>query len=425
MKNHNPTRRTSPFLRFSVLVAVALLFSILTFRLLMQPSLSEIGLLALFLAITSGLSLIAGYSAYRLGWMVRSPRLLWTLLGMYTLSNLLALLTVWLTARLMFVNQHDLLLATVLLIFAAAIGMTLGYFFSTTLTQRITALNHAAREIMQGHLKVRLPVQGRDEVTELASAFNQMAAQLEEAAQMRIKMDGLRRDLIAWIGHDLQTPLTSIRAIIEALADGVIEDQTTTDRYFRTAQREIQNLSHLIDDLSQMSQLDTGRMPLNIYPNSISDLISDTIESFSELASRKGITIEGSSEVDIDPVDMDAQRIGRVLANLVSNAIRHTSSGGEVRLQAVRVSGGIQVEVQDSGEGIPLEDLSFIFDSFYRGEKSRNREKGGPGLGLAIARGIIQAHAGTITAENIPSGGSRFTFFLPQQPTISSLNGNR
>jgi signal transduction histidine kinase len=379
----------------------------------MQPSLREIGLLALFLAITSGLTLIAGYSAYRLGWIIRSPRLLWTLLGIYTLSNLLALLTVWFTARLMFVNQHDLLLATVLLIFAAAIGMALGYFFSATLTQRIAALNRAAEEIMQGDLEVRLPAKGRDEIAELASAFNQMAAQLEEAAEMRIEMDELRRDLLAWIGHDLQTPLTSIRAIIEALADGVIEDQTTVDRYLRTAQREIQNLSHLIDDLSQISRLDAGGMPLNISANSISDLISDTIESFSELASRKRITLAGTSEVDIGLVEMDAQRISRVLANLVSNAIRHTSPGGEVHLRAVRVPSGIQVEVQDTGEGIPPEDLPFIFDSFYGSEKSRNRETGSPGLGLAIARGIVQAHAGTISAENIPQGGARFTFLLP------------
>ena len=144
----------------------------------------------------------------------------------------------------------------------------------------------------------------------------------------------MRRDLIAWVSHDLRTPLTSIRAILEALADGVVEDPETVQRYLNTAQRDIRSLSSLIDDLFEMSQLDAGGIQLELAAGSIADLISDTIESFSEPARRQGITLTGSVTPGTDPVRMDVQRMGRVLSNLVSNALRHTPPGGQVSICA-------------------------------------------------------------------------------------------
>ena len=144
-----------------------------------------------------------------------------------------------------------------------------------------------------GDLAVQVEARGQDELAALAHTFNQMAARLNDAAQKQHEIEHLRRDLIAWAGHDLQTPLASVRAIIEALADGVVEDPETTQRYLRTAQRDIQFLSLLIDDLFQMAQLDAGGLPLDREPASLSDLISDTLESFSELASRQDILLEG------------------------------------------------------------------------------------------------------------------------------------
>jgi signal transduction histidine kinase len=239
-----------------------------------------------------------------------------------------------------------------------------------------------------------------------------MAAQLQAADEKQRELERLRTDLIAWVSHDLQTPLASIRAILEALYDGVVEDPQTVKRYLNTAQRDVRSLSALIDDLFQMAQLDAGGIPLEIAKSSLSDLISDTLESFSELASRQGIRLEGSAEAQVDPVLMDTQRIGRVLNNLVGNALRHTTAGGRVEVRARRINGGVEVTVCDSGEGIRVEDLPNVFESFYRGEKSRSRATGGAGLGLAIARGIVRAHGGEIRVESQP-GDTRFTFTLP------------
>jgi signal transduction histidine kinase len=229
----------------------------------------------------------------------------------------------------------------------------------------------------------------------------------------------MRRDLITWVGHDLRTPLTSIRALVEALADGVVEDPDTVQRYLRTAQRDIRSLSLLIDDLFQMAQLDAGGLPLDRHPNAISDLISDTIERFSALAAHQKVVLEGSAEPGVDPVLVDTQQIERVLTNLVSNALRHTPAGGSVKVRASTTAEGVLVEVCDTGEGIRAEDLPHVFEQFYRGEKSRSRTTGGAGLGLAIAKGIVEVHGGRIGDESQVDKGTRFFFTLPK-PTESS-----
>jgi signal transduction histidine kinase len=401
--------------RFILGVVLIVAISLWIFYLLMNPPISDLGLMAGFLSITAVVSIIASYSAYRMGWMYHSPTIRWTLLGGYLLSSILIFFNVWLTARLMFISQqHDLQLATVLLLFAGGIAMALGYFLSSALTDRIRLVDRAANSIAKGDLQARSPIQGRDEIADLATTFNQMADQLQRADARQRELENLRRDLIAWVSHDLHTPLASIRAILEALADGMVEDPETVQRYLQTAQKDIGALSSLIDDLFQMAQLDAGGLPLELGMNSISDLISDTLEGFSELAARQGVALNGDVEQGVDALWMDAQRIGRVLNNLIGNALRHTPTGGYIQVDAAPVPSGVRVEVTDSGEGIRPEDIPYVFDRFYRGEKSRNRATGGAGLGLAIARGIIEAHGGHIDVESQPGQFTRFYFTLPQ-----------
>jgi len=215
------------------------------------------------------------------------------------------------------------------------------------------------------------------------------------------------------VSHDLQTPLASIRAIVEALADGLVEDPATRQRYLNTARKDIQSLSLLIDDLFQMAQLDAGGIQLDIEDSSLSDLVSDTLESFSEPARSANIRLEGKVAAGIDPVCMDSRRIGRVLTNLISNALRYSDAGGSILIQVTRDSDTVRVEVADTGSGIPHEDLPMIFERFYRGEKSRSRASGGAGLGLAIARGIVTAHGGEIGVASQPGKGTTFHFTLP------------
>ncbi|MEW5869462.1 MAG: ATP-binding protein [Chloroflexota bacterium] len=404
-----------PFLvQLSLGVLLVIAATLLAFDLLMSPPLSEILLMVGFLSITAVISILAGYAAYRSGWMQRSPTIRWTLLGGYALASLLTFLNVWVTARLMFASQHDLLLATVLLLFAGGIAMALGLFLSNAITDRVQALNQAVQRVSQGDLEARVAAAGRDEIAALAESFNSMATQLQDAARQQQELEALRRDLIAWVSHDLQTPLASIRAMVEALADGVVEDPQVVQRYLNTARRDIGALSALIDDLFQMAQLDAGGLTLNREDSSLTDLISDTLESFSALAAQRQVSLQGQVSPGIDPLFMDVARIGRVLNNLVSNALRHTPPGGSVQLNARPLPSGVEIEISDSGEGIPAEDLPHIFERFYRSEKSRNRATGGAGLGLAIARGIVQAHGGDIQVESRP-GQTRFAFILPRR----------
>lgn len=399
--------------RLVIGIAVIVALSLGFFKLLMSPPSDELALMALFLGITAFVSALAGYAAYRFGWINMSPTLRWTLLGGYALASILTFFNVWFSAQLMFASDHDLLLAIVLLVFASGIAMILGYFLSSTVTERILTLKSAAEKIARGDLKTRVPITGRDELGALALTFNQMAEQLQAADKKQRELEGLRRDLVAWASHDLQTPLTSMRAILEALADGVVDDPEMVKRYLNTAQRDVMSLSALIDDLFQMSQLDAGGFPLNRDRSSLSDLVSDTLESFSELAYRESIALEGRVDADVDPVTMDTQAIGRVLNNLISNALRHTPAGGEILLLARRTGSGVEVSVRDTGEGIQARDIPHIFDRFYRGEKSRNRGTGGAGLGLAIARGIVRAHGGDIRVESEAGKGTQFTFTIP------------
>jgi signal transduction histidine kinase len=395
-------------------IAIVLLVSLAIFYFLMRPPLGDLGLMAQFLSITAVISIIVGYAAYALGWMDRSPSLRWVLLGSSVLASLLTFLNVWLTARLMFASEHDLLLATVLLVFAGGISVALGGFFSSALIDRIARLEDATQAIENNNFDVRADISGSDEIASLAKSFNQMAQRLQSADQEQKDLEILRRDLVAWAGHDLRTPLSSIRLLVEALSDGMVTDPETTQAYLLQAKKQVDILSMFVEDLFQISQLDAGKMPLHPEPASLSDLISDTLESFSRLASQNDVKLSGSADPSIDPITIDVQWMGRALNNLVSNALRHTPPGGSVTLCADRVENDVAVSVSDTGEGILPEDLSHVFERFYRGEKSRNRNSGGAGLGLAIVKGIVEAHSGSIYVESEPGVGSVFTITLPK-----------
>lgn len=400
-------------MQFALSALLVLLIGLGLFYFLMQPPLQDVRQVTLLMGGTGIISVAATYLGYRSGWITRSPGIRWSLAAGYLFAGLLGFLNVWITARLMFASPHDLTLATILLVFATGIAVIVGLFLSETIISRIQDLNTAARRVADGQLNTRLNVTGRDEIASLAHAFNEMTARLEEAEQKKALAEAQRRDLIAWVGHDLRTPLTSVRAIMEALEDGLVEDENTRIRYLKTAKADIESLSLLIDDLFEMSQMDAGGMRMNMEPGYISDLVSDSIERFSEQARQKKVRLDGQISPAISPVMMDEKRIGRVLANLISNALRHTPPDGAVQVTVQESGDNLLIAIQDNGEGIRAEDLPHIFERFYRGDKSRSRSTGGSGLGLAIAKGIVEAHGGTIGAESEPGKGTRVWFTLP------------
>lgn len=407
-------KNRSRALSFASAIAIILLISLVIFNYLMRPTLGDLQHMAQFLAITAVISIIIGYSAYRFNWLVFSPSLRWVLLGSYIIASLLTFLNVWLTARLMFASEHDLLLATVLLLYAGGIAVALGSFITSALIDRISLLESATQSIENGDLTTRAEIPGKDEISSLAVSFNKMAQQLQSADQKQKELETLRRDLVAWAGHDLRTPLSSIRLIIEAFSDGMITDPNEIQNYLIQAKKHIDTLSLLVDDLFQISQLDSGGMPLTFEPASISDLISDTLVSFSGLAAQKGVKLCGSANEGVDPITMDVLWMGRAINNLVSNAIRYTPKDGEICLTADLVENKIIIKISDTGEGILPEDIPHVFERFYRGDRSRSQVSGGAGLGLAIAKGVIEAHNGKISIQSERLKGTTFTITLPR-----------
>lgn len=393
-------------------VTVALALAALLMRALMQASLDEVTALVSTLAITSLLSLGVGYFLYRRRW-TRLPSLTLTLVLTYTWAAVLTIFNVWVMSLQMYASSHDLVLSIILLLFAGIIATTFGIFVATSITDSLRQLANTAQRVAGGDLSARVAVTGNDEVARVGEAFNEMAAQLQQAAVQREELDSLRRDLVAWTSHDLRTPLTSVRAMVEALHDGVVEDPEMVRRYYSTIRADVIALNKLIDDLFELAQLDAGGLDFEIAPHSLSDLISDALERFQALAQQRNIILDGKVEANVDPVPLDASKISRVLANLLSNALRYTPAGGEVKVRARRTAAGAEVTIQDSGPGFNPDDLPRVFEKFYRGEQARSRTTGGAGLGLAIAHSIVIAHGGRIWAENIVEKGALIGFILP------------
>lgn len=406
--------RIGPPAAFFIGTIATLIVAVIAIELAMQPPLADLEELAIGLILTSLGSLAAGYTLHRMGWWRWPRRILHTLVLGSILQAALVFFNVWLTAREMFLSEHDLTLAGVLLLFGAGIAVSFGAFVSAGLARGLLRVEQAADRLARGDLSARAEIDGRDEVARLAVTFNRMADQIEAAAQKQRAVDQMRRDLIAWTSHDLRTPLTSIRVVVEALADSMIDDPDTIQRYLSSIRSDVASMNRLIDDLFELAQLDAGGLTLDKVPVSLSDLISDVLERLRVLAEQRGVSLEGQVESQIDPVTIDPQKIERVLVNLIGNAIRHTPAGGQVTIDARRQTSParVRVSVSDTGEGITAEDLPHIFERFYRGEKSRSRSRGGAGLGLAIAKGIVEAHGGSIAASSRAGEGSTFTFTL-------------
>ena len=404
--------RRAPWLILVTGFFFALMVAALLFMTLMQPPLNEMGALISTLAFTSLISLGLGYILYKRGW-ARSVSLLRTLSITYIWAALLTIFNVGILQQQMFVSRHDLILGGVLLLFAVIIATTFGIFVSASVTDDLRQISNSAQHLAEGDLSARVVVNGRDEVAQVGYAFNEMADQLQQVDKQRAELDRLRRDLIAWASHDLRTPLTSIRVRVEALNDGFVEDAVSQQRYYRDILNDVMALNNLIDDLLELAQLEAGGIQLEMTLLSLRDLLSDSQDRFHLQAEKRNITMQVEVGKEVDPVRLNATKISRVLDNLLSNALRHTPEGGEIFTSVKRSGQEVQLVVEDSGPGFDENDIPRLFEQFYRGEQARSRATGGAGLGLAIAKGIVEAHNGRIWAENGSNGGARVGFVIP------------
>ena len=338
------------------------------------------------------------------------------LVGTGLIGSLLLVFMVLAGAQAMFISGHDLAILLTMLLFAALLAVGFSLYGAVPLARRIKRVREGTARLANGDLDTELSVEGHDEISGLSVDFNRMATALKEASAREREMEEARRDLIAAISHDLRTPLASARALIEAVADGVAADAETEARYLSSARSELTNLGALVDDLFELAQIDAGALRMELEEASLHDLISDTLSSFHPQAERQGVRLVGEVAGGVDPVLMNPPKLQRVLYNLLSNALRYTPADGTVALRAEPDGEVVRVEVADTGEGITPADLPRIFERSYKGEKSRTRHREndapGAGLGLAIARGLIEAHGGEIQVESHLGHGSRFRFTL-------------
>ena len=379
---------------------------------------NEVQDLMAFMTVTGLTSSLLSYALYRLGVLEWFRSLRWAILMVIALLVLMIFLNVWVIARITFIQSHYLTLTSVLLVFAGLSALTIGFFASKTMTDRLSKLSEATRSLAGRDFTIRLKISGNDEIAQLADTFNIMARNLQEVEEQKQQLERTRRDLTAWVSHDLRTPLTSIRVMIEAMLDGVVDDDATVQRYLESSRSEIQHLSGLIDDLFELAQLDVGHLQISVQRASIRDLISDTIGGMRLKADQRGINLQGKVADDVDMILMAPDKIQRVLSNLVDNAIKYADKGVRVTLSAWRAGDDIRIDIHNSGSYIPEDALPRLFESFFRGEGSRKRGDDGArgtGLGLAIARGFIEAHGGRIWATSHQSKGTTFSFSLPQE----------
>jgi signal transduction histidine kinase len=317
----------------------------------------------------------------------------------------LAALTIAMT-----VSGHDATIVAVLLLYAVAAGLAAALVLARSSTEAVERLEAAAGRMGEGDLDARAGrLDAGAELDELAAALDQMAARLQTAQTRERNAETMRRDLITTVSHDLRTPLASLRAMIEAIDEGVVDDPPSLRRYMVEMRRSVVQLSDLVDDLFELTQLDAGAIEAETARIRVQDAIDDAIATVEENARRKGVRV--SSAVDAVGDGECSPRIVRVLQNLLVNAVRHTPADGTVRVDARRDGTSLQLVVRDTGEGIAPDHLPNVFEPFFRGDPAR--AGAGAGLGLALARRIVEALGGRIEAESRLGEGTAFEVEVP------------
>ncbi|WP_405452042.1 sensor histidine kinase [Streptomyces erythrochromogenes] len=307
----------------------------------------------------------------------------------------------------MFLSSHDLTVVTTVVAMAAAVSLGTALLLGRQVVQRCRELVSAARDFGENGTFTAPTVPAPAELAALSRELALTGERLAASRERERALETSRRELVAWISHDLRTPLAGLRAMSEALEDGVVADPA---RYHRQMRTEVERLNSMVTDLFELSRIHAGALSLSPARVSLYDLIGDALAGADALAREHGVRLAGET-VDALPVVVDGKEMTRVLSNLLVNAIRHTPADGTVAIAAERRADAVVVSVTDACGGIPEEDLPRVFDTGWRGSQARTPPSGA-GLGLAIVRGIVEAHSGHADVHNVP-GGCRFELTLP------------
>ncbi|MBV9354033.1 MAG: HAMP domain-containing protein [Chloroflexi bacterium] len=380
---------------------------------------SDLTFLGLILLLSGGISLVVGALALEWGGQ-RASSLRVRIAFVFGAGLLVALANVAAASILMFLSGHDRDLLLLLLAFSAVVSLAFGYLAASALTEQLQRLTQVADRLAEGDFSARVNISGHDEVAHLAATFDHMAGRLEAAFERERALQASRRDLVAAVSHDLRTPLATTRAMIEAITDGVVTDPAEVQRYLGLMLREVHHLSRLIDDLFELSQIESGALTLRLEAVPLAELVATTLAAYDARARDAAIVLEQEVSPGLQPALADPSRLQRVLRNLLDNALHHTPPGGLIRVEALPSASEpcVWVRVSDSGPGVPVDERERVFERFYRGERSRQRgetntNRVGAGLGLAIADGLVRAQRGRIWVEPTASGGAAFSFTVP------------
>jgi signal transduction histidine kinase len=344
-------------------------------------------------------TLVVGLAAAML--LRSAPTLRLQLAGLGLLAVVLPLAAVSVSGAVMFNSGHD---ADLLFVAAAASSTALAaaLVVGHSIRKRIEQLRAASQALARGDLGARAPEGGPAEITQLAASFNEMAADLE-------RLFDARRELVAWASHDLRTPLASLQAMLESVEDGLAEPE----RYVPAMRAQVATLGGLVDDLFELARIDAGVLTLELTEVQLSPLVESCLRGLEAEAQARQVTLEARFDHGVAHVRCAPDKLERVLFNLLTNALRHTPSDGSVAVLVEPRAEEVQVTVEDTGDGLPPDAARRVFDRFWRGDAARTHAKGGAGLGLAIAGGLVEAQGGRIWAEDRPEGGARVSFTLP------------
>lgn len=304
------------------------------------------------------------------------------------------------SARAMFFSSHDFQVLVIVCIVAGAVSVATAIVLARAVVAGSRALGVAAASLVDGSYTPATSSPTSD-LADLDRKLADTSARLETSRARERSLEESRRELVAWVSHDLRTPLAGIRAMAEALEDGVVDGPETVARYHVGLRQEADRLAAMVDDLFELSRINASAVRLKVQEISVADVVSDAVASARPVARAKGVRLVG--ETDGWPLTVAASEpeLGRVLRNLLSNAIRHTPADGVVSVMAASDDSWVFIEIADACGGIPDEDLPRVFDVAFRGTSARTPgEDGGAGLGLAIARGLVEAHHGQITIDN-------------------------
>jgi signal transduction histidine kinase len=293
---------------------------------------------------------------------------------------------------------------------AAALALAMARWLARGMTQPLRDMARAAHRMETGDYSQRVTTSSRDEVGQLAAAFNNMSAELES-------LERLRRELVANVSHELKTPISALRAHLENLLDGV---EQADPEILQVMLGQSDRLGRLIDQLLDLSRLESGELRLHRKPVPLHPLVRQVLSEIEVARADRGVRVRDSVPDDLPPVLVDPERVHQVLFNLLDNAVRYTPSGGQVTVSAHGAGAACEVAVADTGHGIAPEHLPRLFERFYRADAARSRGDGGTGIGLAIARSVVEAHGGHIRAESRLGEGSVFTFDLPVAETAET-----